>query len=72
MGIHFGHASTKTQVTQKYYKILPTADNGFILAGYTASLAGGQLLGLVIKLDVNGNEQWEKKIYRPYPQYYFP
>jgi len=44
----------------KFYKILPTADNGFIVAGYTTQGNNSKPQGLVIKLDADGNKLWEK------------
>ena len=49
----------KNSADTRLYKILPTMDNGFILAGYTTA-AGGANMGLVVKLDANGNELWRK------------
>ena len=44
----------------RLYKILPTADNGFIVTGYTTPVSGGLSQGLAIKLDASGNEVWKK------------
>jgi hypothetical protein len=49
----------------RYYKILPTADHGYMLAGYTASSFTSLTMGLIIKLDANGNELWEKTFTDP-------
>ena len=49
----------------RFYKILPTADNGFLLAGYTTPTPGGKTDGMIVKLDANGNEQWRKTFSDP-------
>ncbi len=49
----------KNGADTRLYKILPTMDNGFILAGYTTA-AGDLNTGLIVKLDANGNEIWKK------------
>ena len=41
-------------------KVLPTIDNGYILAGSTTPAAGDYSQGLIVKLDANGNPQWQK------------
>ena len=41
-------------------KIIHTADNGFLLAGYTVPATNGESQGMAIKLDANGNEVWKK------------
>ena len=41
-------------------KILHTMDNGYIVTGYTTPLPGGLSQGLVIKLDANGDQLWQK------------
>lgn len=43
-----------------FSKILPTMDNGYIMAGNMANVAGDLNKGIAVKLDANGNEQWRK------------
>ena len=43
-----------------FSKILPTADNGYIIAGNATTTTGGMVQGLAVKLDAAGNEQWRK------------
>ncbi len=43
-----------------FYKILPSQDNGFYLAGFTTLTVQGPTSGLLVKLDADGNELWEK------------
>ena len=45
----------------RYYKIIPTTDNGYILAGLTTADNASKSKGLIIKLDANGNQLWERK-----------
>jgi len=42
------------------YKIIPTLDNGFAMAGYTAQTATCKQQGFLVKLDANGNDVWKK------------
>ena len=44
----------------RFYKIIPTTDNGFMVAGYTTLAAGGHPLGMLTKLDADGNQLWCK------------
>jgi len=44
----------------KYHKIIPTADNGFIVTGYTTPTKTCKPLGLAIKLDRDGHETWRR------------
>ena len=47
---------------------MPTPDGGYLLTGYTITRSGGGPTegdGLVIKLDANGNTQWQRIIGRP-------
>ncbi len=40
--------------------IQQTSDGGYIVAGYTWSLSAGAMNAYIIKLDSQGNKQWEK------------
>ncbi len=42
------------------YSIQQTSDGGYIVAGYTESFGAGDCDAWVIKLDANGNVQWQK------------
>jgi len=42
------------------YSIQQTLDGGYIVAGYTGSFGAGSSDMLVLKLDTNGNIQWQK------------
>ncbi len=44
----------------RFYQIIPTIDNNFLLAGYTQPTEGGGTLGLVVKTDADGHELWRK------------
>ena len=44
------------------YSIVQTTDGGYVMAGYTESNTMGKQDILVIKLDSNGNEDWNKKM----------
>jgi len=44
----------------KLFKIMPTQDNGFVMAGYTTQTGTCQSQGLLVKLDADGNELWRK------------
>ncbi len=54
----------KNGADTRLYKILPTMDNGFMVAGYTTPATGGNE-GLIVKLDANGNELWKKTFSDP-------
>ena len=42
------------------YSIQQTSDGGYIVAGWTCSFGGGDCDAWVLKLDANGNVQWQK------------
>jgi|GEM_PF-1423978 len=44
----------------RYYKIIPSMDNGYYVAGFTTQTSTCKPQGLLIKLDANGKELWEK------------
>ncbi len=44
----------------RYFKILPTSDNGYMLAGYTTQTMTSKPQGLIVKLDADGKQLWEK------------
>jgi len=44
----------------RYYKITHTQDNGYAIAGYTSVTATSRTQGLLIKLDAEGKQLWEK------------
>ena len=44
----------------KFYKIMQTLDDGYIMAGYTTSSGTSKSLGFAVKLDGAGNEQWRR------------
>ena len=44
------------------YHAAPTADSGYVLAGYTSSFGSGGHDGLLMKVDRNGNTLWSKAI----------
>ena len=44
----------------RFFRIIPTIDNSFILAGFTHPAQDSNALGLVVKVDANGNELWKK------------
>ena len=44
------------------YHAAPTADSGYVLAGYTSSFGSGGHDGLLMKVDRNGNTVWSKAI----------
>ena len=44
----------------RYFKIIPTADNGFMLAGYTTKAKTSKPQGLIVKLDAEGKQLWDK------------
>jgi hypothetical protein len=43
-----------------FYKILPTQDNGFVMAGYTTQTTTCKKQGFMVKLDAAGNELWRQ------------
>ncbi len=43
-----------------FFKIIPSLDNGFFVAGYTTYSTNGVPHGLLIKLDADGKELWER------------
>ncbi len=55
----------------RYYRILPTYDGGFMLAGFTAESHAAKPQGLMVKLDANGREQWRKTYGSPGDGYIF-
>jgi hypothetical protein len=44
----------------KLWKIIPTQDNGYMVAGYTTKTRTCKPQGLMIKLDADGRELWKK------------
>ena len=56
----------KNQGDTKYYKIIPTMDNGYVIAGYTTINKTSKPQGLVIKLDADGQQVWERTYGEPY------
>jgi hypothetical protein len=46
----------------RLYKVLPATDNGYIVAGYTSTCVSCNLQGLIIKLDADGKEVWQKTV----------
>jgi hypothetical protein len=43
----------------RYYKIIPTLDGGFMVAGFTTK-AGANPQGLMVKLDAQGKQLWQQ------------
>jgi len=50
----------KNQGETRYYQIIPTIDNGFMIAGFTSQTSTCRPQGLLIKLDADGKKVWEK------------
>jgi len=44
----------------RFYKIIPTNDGGYMMAGQTAVSSSTRPQGFAVKLDAEGNELWEK------------
>ena len=51
------------------YSIVQTADGGYAVAGYTDSKGAGKSDMWVVKLDANGNKQWDKTFGGSYDDY---
>jgi hypothetical protein len=50
----------KKEGDSRYFKIIPTLDKGYVIAGYTTLNMLSKPQGLLIKLDADGNQRWEK------------
>jgi hypothetical protein len=44
----------------RFFQILPTLDGGFMMSGYTYPEKGDKSHGLIVKLDKDGKELWQK------------
>jgi hypothetical protein len=47
----------------RVYRMLPTADGGFVCAGMKFDLMGSTYSGFIMKMDANGNVVWYKEAY---------
>jgi len=47
---------------EKAYSVQQTDDCGYVVAGYTDSHDVGNIDAYIVKLDINGNTEWEKTI----------
>jgi outer membrane protein assembly factor BamB len=51
---------TVTEGVSTFSKILPTVDGGYLLAGRTAEYGFGYFDAYLLKLDANGQQQWQR------------
>jgi hypothetical protein len=52
------------------YSAVQTTDDGFIAAGETDSFGPGWATGYLIKVDKDGNQQWQKAIGTQNPEFF--